>query len=100
MKPKGWGANINLPCVNNSDYKTNIKGKEIYVGFIHVADLEEKVAKRLIVERNEEGDFQNLEDFINRVMPGIEQLIILIKIGAFSFTGKEKSTCYGKHICI
>jgi DNA-directed DNA polymerase III PolC len=89
---KRWGANINLPCVNNSDYKTNIKGKEIYVGFIHVADLEEKVAKRLLEERKEEGDFQNLEDFINRVMPGIEQLIILIKIGAFSFTGKEKST--------
>ena len=89
---KRWGANINLPCVNNSDYKTNIKGKEIFVGFIQVSDLEEKVAKRLIVERNVDGEFQNLEDFINRVMPGIEQLIILIKIGAFGFTRKEKST--------
>jgi DNA polymerase-3 subunit alpha len=85
------GANINLPCINNSNYQTCIKGKNIYVGFVHIANLEYKTAKRIEEERSLNGEFLDLEDFIRRFPIGIEQLIILIRIDAFRFTGKQKT---------
>ncbi|MBE0651577.1 MAG: DNA polymerase III subunit alpha [Bacteroidales bacterium] len=84
------GGNIHLPCVNRSDYKTNIKGKDIFTGFIHLSNLEQKTAEKLLEEREKNGHFQNVEDFIRRVSPGIEQLVLLIRSGAFRFTGKTK----------
>ncbi|OQX78293.1 MAG: DNA polymerase III subunit alpha [Bacteroidetes bacterium 4484_249] len=88
---KRQGANINLPCVNNSNFLTRITGKDIYVGFIHIANLENRVGKEIQTERQKNGEYKNLEDFINRIQIGIEQLIILIRIDAFRFTGKQKA---------
>jgi DNA polymerase-3 subunit alpha len=85
------GANINLPCVNESNYKTSIKQNDIYIGFIHISNIEEKTGKAIEHERNINGKFASLYDFINRVPVGLEQLIILIRAGAFRFTGKTKS---------
>lgn len=89
---KRWGANINLPCVNNSHYKTSIKGKEIYLGFIHIKELRHSLGKEIEPEYQRGGEFQDLEDFINRIQIGIQQLILLIRLNAFRFTGKSKST--------
>ena len=36
------------------------------------------------------GDFLNLSDFNDRIYTGIEQINILIRVGAFHFTGKSK----------
>lgn len=88
---KRQGATINLPCVNNSDYYTNITGKNITIGFVHIAKLESKTARNIVDERNENGPYSNIEDFIRRISPGIEQLLLLVKINAFRFTGKLKS---------
>jgi DNA polymerase III alpha subunit len=84
------GANIELPCANNSTFVTSIKGKDIYVGFIHMANLEQKVGKAIGKEREQNGPYRDLEDFIRRLDVGIEQLVILIRIDAFRFTGKTK----------
>ena len=84
------GANIKLPCVNNSLYSTSIKGKDIYVGFVHMANLEYKAGRTIEAEYLRNGDYRDLEDFIRRVDPGIEQLILLIRADALRFTGKTK----------
>jgi len=84
------GGHIHLPCINRSDYKTNIKGKDIFIGFIHLSGLEQKTAETLLEDRQRNGPFQNLEDFVRRVSPGIEQLVLLIRSGAFHFTEKPK----------
>jgi DNA polymerase-3 subunit alpha len=88
---KRWGAIINLPCVNNSDFKTNIHGSDVYIGFVHIANLEQRAYIQLIEERKRNGNFVSLIDFINRVNIGIEQIIILIRTGAFRFTEKSKA---------
>jgi DNA-directed DNA polymerase III PolC len=88
---KRQGGIIHLPCVNNSELYTNIKGKDIYVGFTHVARLESRLSKTIISERQENGEFISLENFIHRLAPGIEQLLILVRINAFRFIGKPKS---------
>lgn len=85
------GGNIHLPCVNNSDYTTNIKGEDIYTGFIHIARLEKKLAQAIVEERQRNGLYADLESFIRRVNPGIEQLITLIRVDAFRCSGKIKS---------
>ena len=87
-----WGAVINLPCVNHSNYKTRIIGKEIYLGYIHINELEHKISKEISEDRDLNGDFSDLDDFVSRINIGIQSLIILIRINAFRFTGKNKST--------
>jgi len=84
------GATINLPCVNHSHYKTCIVGQDIYIGLIHIANLEQKIAEALVAERDTNGPYRDLEDFILRVPAGIEQMVILIRLDAFRFTGKTK----------
>jgi DNA polymerase-3 subunit alpha len=86
-----WGAEIMLPCVNHSNYKTRIIGKKIYIGFIHIESLERKLGKGISSEREENGHFHSLADFIQRMDAGIEQMVLLIRTGAFDFTGKPKS---------
>lgn len=85
-----YGADIQLPCVNKSNYKTTICGNVIYLGFIHIVSIEYKLAS-IIEEVRREGFFIGLEDFVARVNPGLEQLILLIRAGAFRFTGKKKA---------
>ena len=85
------GAKIHNPCVNKSDYQTKVYGKNIYLGFQHLKSLESKMAELVVKERQENGLFISLEDFINRIPIGIEAIQILIFIGAFRFTGKPKN---------
>ncbi len=85
------GATICLPCVNQSEYKTCIQGTEVYVGFIHIMNLEMKVAQGIAQERHRSGPYRDLEDFIRRLDVHLEQMIILIRAGAFRFTGKKKA---------
>ncbi len=86
------GANIKAPCVNTSDYLTKIIGKDIYMGFIHLKSLEQKIGKGIPVECKQNGPYQSMENFIHRIPLGLEQINILIRIGAFRFTGKTKRT--------
>jgi DNA polymerase-3 subunit alpha len=85
-----WGATINLPCVNRSEYKTSITGRDIFIGLIHLQGLEEQVAGMIIGEREVNGDYNSLENLLQRVPVGLEQVVILIRINAFRFTGKSK----------
>ncbi|MDA3894375.1 MAG: DNA polymerase III subunit alpha [Salinivirgaceae bacterium] len=85
------GARIKLPCVNQGFYMTSICGKDIYLGFIHVKSLENKLAQQIITEREKNGEYADFIDFAERVKVGIEQFKILIRVGALRFTGKSKS---------
>ena len=85
------GAKIHLPCVNRSEYLTSLNGKTIYIGFVHLQGIEHHFVERFLAERNAHGLFADLEDFIARVPFTLEQLVLLIRGGAFSFTGKSKA---------
>ncbi|WP_166919937.1 DNA polymerase III subunit alpha [Flavobacterium poyangense] len=85
------GATIENPCVNKSDYQTTLYGTAVYLGLMHLERLESKIALLIISDRDKNGDFVSLEDFINRIPIGLEGIKILIFIGAFRFTGKTKN---------
>ncbi len=116
------GATLHVPCVNRSEYKTCIRGSDIFLGFVHVANLEAGVGKAIVDLRftiddlrftkdegrgtkdegrgtKDEGrgrggekPYADLEDFIQRVPVTLDQLVILIRAGAFRFTGKPKAS--------
>jgi error-prone DNA polymerase len=85
------GAAICNPCVNRGDYLTSLVNKDVYIGFVHLQNLEEKMAYALTQERKRAGEFLSLEDFIDRVPIGLESLQALIFANAFRFTGKPKN---------
>ena len=87
---KRTGATIELPCINESHYYTTIKGNSVTIGFVHIDGLEKGLVEKLLSERKKQGRFQHLQDFMERLQPGIEQLNILIRIGAFRFSHKNK----------
>ena len=85
------GAKIHLPCVNRSRYMTGIQGSDVFIGFVHVGNLENATGRAIQEEREKNGPFSSLEEFIHRVEVTLEQLILLIRIGALRFTGKKKA---------
>ncbi len=87
---KRTGARIHPPCMNSSEWLTTVSGTEIFMGFIHVQGLEEQMVVQALDNRKRLGPYTDLSDFIERISPGIEQLNILIRTGAFRFTGKTK----------
>jgi len=84
------GASVFPPCVNNSDHFTNIKANIVHVGFVHVKSLEQVVIDRLLSERERNGPYLSLSDFIERTGITQEPLELLIRVGALRFTGKSK----------
>lgn len=89
QEAKRLGAKLMLPCVNNSNYLNRLIDRSIFIGFVHIKDLEKKIAEAVTNERARNGSFYDLNDFVNRLSPCREQLNILIKAGAFSFTGNS-----------
>jgi DNA polymerase-3 subunit alpha len=85
------GAHIELPCVNTSLSETRIIDKTIYMGFVHIQNLEQSVISEIVNERQQRGDFSSLADFIGRTAITKEQLVILIRLGALRFTGISKA---------
>ena len=85
------GAKVHLPCVNRSDYLTTLNGRTIFMGFVHLQGLEQQFVERFLAERAARGPFKSLEDFVARVTFSLEQLVLLIRGGAFGFTKKPKA---------
>jgi len=85
------GANIHNPCVNKSLYQTTVYDKDLYIGFMHIEKIEADLKIQIVEEREQHGDYDSLEDFVNRIPIAIESLQRLIFIGAFRFTGKTKN---------
>jgi len=84
------GAKIEPPCLNHSEYLTTIHDDRIYMGFVHLKSLETNVARQLAAERERNGPYKSLDNFLRRVDLGLEQIRILIRIGAFRFINKTK----------
>ncbi|MDN3596320.1 DNA polymerase III subunit alpha [Zunongwangia endophytica] len=87
---KNCGGKVHAPCINNSDHPNTIFGTDIYLGFGYIKELETKTVQQILENRQFFGTYKSLNDFIDRIEISIEQLRILLKVGAFRFTGKDK----------
>lgn len=84
------GATVHAPCVNRSSYLTDLQGDDLLLGFVHLSGFEQAVAEKIVEERDRNGFFSGLHDFSRRVSVTLDQLRLLVRIGAFRFTGRTK----------
>jgi len=84
------GATIHSPCINKSFNKNVIYGKDIFLGFGYLSELESRVSERILKDRIANGIYSSLEEFLDRVFITVDQISILIRIDAFRFTGVNK----------
>ncbi|WP_108805280.1 DNA polymerase III subunit alpha [Aquimarina sp. Aq107] len=84
------GAKILTPCINISKYEHILINNDIYLGLSILRNLDYKTSELILSERKQHGTYLSLNNFIDRVPISIEQISILIKIGAFAYTQKNK----------
>ncbi len=91
------GAQIEAPCVNHSDGLTVIMGRTIYLGLGMVKDLNHMTIEAILEERIKNGQFIDLDNFINRVKISLEQIKLLVRIGALRDFGPKKDVLWQVH---
>lgn len=85
-----YGAKIEAPSINESQYLTRIEGITIWLGWIHIQGLESRSIDALLENRRTDGQYLSFQDFEHRVYLGLEQLTLLIRVGAFRALGLSK----------
>lgn len=83
------GAEIALPCINNAQFECSVKKNIIMLGFSFIKGLEDQLIFKIISSRSNGGIFDSLTHFVERVEVSQEQLSLLIRAGAFNFSGKN-----------
>lgn len=91
---KMYGAIIEAPCINNSDILCNLKNDNLFLGLGLIKELEQRLMEEMLHERETNGIYKDLTDAVNRLPVSLEQLNLLIKIGAFRFTRKSRQELY------
>jgi len=89
---KRLGLKVLLPSINESEYDYVGYNKEIRIGLMAVGNIDKKGIDRIILEREENGKFVSLADFIVRTRLGFEQTEKLIKCGAMDCFKQTKPT--------
>jgi len=84
------GGDVQPPCVNQSEYLCTIYGKTIFMGLGFINEMEKGTSEAILSERLENGTFMSFDNFLKRVQISLDQLSLLIKIGAFRFTSQTK----------
>lgn len=95
------GASIEAPCINTSQNETTINGKTIHLGFHIVKELEKETITEILYKRENYGPFQSLEQFTSCVAISLEQLKILIRVGAFkTIDSNKKKLLWQAHLLL
>ena len=89
---KRLGIKMLLPSVNESEYEYHGNKDKIRIGFIAIKNLDKESSDKIISERNQNGKFKTLKDFLNRTKMSSTQTEILIKCGAMDCFGKTRPT--------
>lgn len=87
-----FGGVIHAPCINSSDYLTNLKRNDIYLGFHLLHAFDHKTAQMIVRDREANGPYRDLDDILDRIPIAMEQIVILVRIDALRSLGKDKRT--------
>lgn len=93
------GGEVEAPCVNTSVKPNSISGYTVHMGLGTIAQLEDHLVAEILHERAANGPYLSLRDFIERIPITLDQILPLIRIGAFRFTGIEvKNLLWEAHL--
>jgi DNA polymerase III alpha subunit len=82
QESKRLGLEIKLPCINKSEYEYTGTGKVLQIGLMAIKNLSRNSIEKIIEEREENGKYVSLADFLVRTRLGYEETALLIKCGA------------------
>jgi error-prone DNA polymerase len=83
------GLTILPPDINASVWAYRGSGATVRVGLMQIKGLQEDLAKRIIAERETDGPYRSLSDFLSRVKLDYAQAKLLIKAGCFDSIAGE-----------
>jgi error-prone DNA polymerase len=83
------GLTILPPDINVSDWAYSGSGNTVRVGLMQITSLQVELATRICTERQTNGLYRSLSDFLDRVKPEIAQATLLIKAGCFDSIAGE-----------
>lgn len=101
QESKRMGLKILLPDVNESEIEYTGKKDWIRIGLMAIKNLSRSMMEKIIEERNKNGKYKSLRDFVRRTGIGYAEAKILIQCGALDKIGlltleKMISTIKGK----
>jgi DNA polymerase-3 subunit alpha len=92
------GIEVLTPSINVSEKLFTPSTNAIEFGLLSIKGVGEQVVETIISERNTNGNFNSLTDFLNRVSVDSTTIINLIKAGAFGQNKNELLKEYGKSL--
>jgi DNA polymerase III alpha subunit len=86
------GLKIKLPSVNESSYEYVGRNKTMRIGLIAIKNLSHRASDTIIEERERNGNYISLADFLVRTKLGYEETALLIKCGAMGCFRQTRPT--------
>ncbi len=86
---KRMGLTMLLPDINASEWAYTGNGHVIRVGFMQIKGLKKEFIEAIIQERNTNGPYASLQEFLDRVKAEPAQTRLLIKTGCFDSIAGE-----------
>ena len=97
------GAEIELPCVNESAATADIQGKKLTLGFAFIdGGFESKNVGLILQERRKNGLFTSFRNFVERIPEiSLDQIIVLIRLGCFrNLEADKKKLLWDAHFLL
>ena len=89
---KRMGLKVLLPSITKSNYRYVGNFPEIQMGLMAIKNVEKELLIKIVEERNKNGQYKSLANFISRTNATYEKTKILIKCGAIDCLGKTRPT--------
>ena len=87
---KYFGVKLLPPNINKSRQDFTASNGNILYGLSGIVGVGNVFGDAIVTERDANGKFMNLNDFISRMKPSVSQMVALIKSGAVPTKDKEK----------
>ncbi len=89
---KRLSLDVRLPSVNYSNYEYTGNGRVIYIGLMAVKNFSGNSAETIVAERNNNGKYVSLADFLVRTKLGEEETALLVKCGVMDCFKETRPT--------
>jgi DNA polymerase III alpha subunit len=92
QESKRMGLQIFLPDINISEYEYFGKENSLYIGFLAIKNFSKSLSKQISKEREKNGRYVSLIDFLVRTEPNVKETELLIKIGGMTSLNVTRPT--------
>ncbi|MDP8207712.1 MAG: DNA polymerase III subunit alpha [Candidatus Electryonea clarkiae] len=89
---KRMGLKVLLPHINSSHIECRGEGDKVYIGLKAIGTLREETPQRIVEDREQNGQYKNLGDFMRRVKTSRDETEAMISCGAFDRLAANRPT--------